>query len=392
MSSIPAAIAEPYNGLRRAEGTLPSSAYFDPANHQRELEAIWYRNWIHVCRASDLDGSRAYRTVQLGTQSILLLRDEAGTLKAYHNTCRHRGSELCAEGEGRLKGRLLVCPYHSWSYSLQGELIRVPSKVLPEGFDRADFPLYKVAVAEWRGFVFINLAADPAGSVAGTFDPASADLANWPLEELVVGHRFVKLMKCNWKIFWENFNECLHCPNVHPELSKLVPIYGRGLMARHDDPEWARHADNDAPEFSGRLRAGAETWSTDGQAHGPVFAGLTDAERAAGQTYATHLPSMFVVGHVDYVRSVRLRPVGPEETELTAEWLFRQEDLAEGGVDIDNIVGFGKLVLEQDAGVCEINQRGLHSIRHARGVLMPEEYDLHRFHDWVRALLAGANV
>ena len=68
-------------------------------------------------------------------------------------------------------------------------------------------------------------------------------------------------MNCNWKIFWENFNECLHCPGVHKHLSQLVPIYGRGLMARHDDPEWARHADNDAPEFSGGLRAGAETWS-----------------------------------------------------------------------------------------------------------------------------------
>ncbi len=148
-------------------------------------------------------------------------------------------------------------------------------------------------------------------------------------------------MNCNWKIFWENFNECLHCPGVHKDLSRLVPIYGRGLMGRHDDPDWARHADNDAPEFSGGLRAGAETWSRDGQAHGPVFAGLTPAERAAGQTYATSLPSMFIVGHVDYVRTVRLVPLGPEQTELTAEWLFPPEALAAPQADIDNIVAFG---------------------------------------------------
>src|SRR5690606_19329656 len=98
----------------------------------------------------------------------------------------------------------------------------------------------------------------------------------------------------------------------------------------------------------------------------------------------THLPSMFVVGHVDYVRSVRLLPLGPEETEMTAEWLFPAQALAAGEIDVDNIVSFGRLVLEQDAGVCEINQRGLRSIRHERGVLMPEEYDLHRFHNWVR--------
>ena len=118
-------------------------------------------------------------------------------------------------------------------------------------------------------------------------------------------------MNCNWKIFWENFNECLHCPGVHKHLSQLVPIYGRGLMGRHDDPEWDRHADNDAPEFSGGLRGGAETWSADGRAHGPKFPQLTEAEQAQGQTYATHLPSMFVVGHVDYVRSVSLDRSGP---------------------------------------------------------------------------------
>ncbi|MDP3896048.1 MAG: aromatic ring-hydroxylating dioxygenase subunit alpha [Mesorhizobium sp.] len=388
MSSIPVSTPAPYNGLSRAEATLPSSDYVDAGHFLREMDAIWHRNWIHVCRSSDLDGPRAWRTVTVGTQRLVLLRDESGTLKAFHNTCRHRGSELCAEGEGRLKGRLIVCPYHSWSYSLQGKLIRVPSKSLPEGFDRADHPLYAVSVREWRGFVFVNLAENPGDDVADTFDDASADLSNWPMEHLVVGHRFVKIMQCNWKIFWENFNECLHCPTVHPELSALVPIYGRGLMARHDDPDWVAHADDTAPEYSGGLRSGAETWSADGRAHGPVFETLSDAERRAGQSYAMHLPSMFVVGHVDYMRSVRLRPIGPEQTELTAEWLFLPAALSSGSVDLDNIVKFGRLVLEQDAGVCEINQRGLHSNRHEQGVLMPEEYDLHRFHNWVRARMA----
>ncbi|TIS11703.1 MAG: aromatic ring-hydroxylating dioxygenase subunit alpha, partial [Mesorhizobium sp.] len=315
-------------------------------------------------------------------QEVVVLRDEAGSLRAFHNTCRHRGSQLCLESEGRLKARLLTCPYHAWSYSLRGDLVRVPSKSLPEGFDKENYPLYRVALSVWRGFVFINLAEDPDGSGEASFDSASRDLSNWPLETLVPGHRLTKVMNCNWKIFWENFNECLHCPGVHKDLSRLVPIYGRGLMARHDDPEWARYADNDAPEFSGGLRAGAETWSRDGRVHGPVFAGLTPAERAAGQTYATSLPSMFVVGHVDYVRTVRLAPLGPEQTELTAEWLFAPDALAQ--TDIDNIVAFGAQVLEEDAAICEINQKGMHSIRHQAGVLMPEEYDLRRFHEWVR--------
>ena len=373
-----------YNGLTRLEPTLPSSAYWDIDAHQRDLDAIWYRGWLLVCREADLAQPLAFRTFRVGTQEIVVLRDETGALRAFHNTCRHRGSQLCRESEGRLKARLIICPYHAWSYSLRGDLVRVPSKSLPEGFDKADHPLYRVALSVWRGFVFVNLAEDAAGKAETSFDPASGNLANWPLETLVSGHLLRKVMNCNWKIFWENFNECLHCPGVHKDLSRLVPIYGRGLMGRHDDPEWARQADNDAPEFSGGLRAGAETWSRDGRVHGPVFPKLTSPERSAGQTYATNLPSMFIVGHVDYVRTVRLVPLGPEQTELTAEWLFSPEALADPTADIDNIVAFGRQVLEEDAEICAVNQKGLRSMRHRAGVLMPEEYELHRFHNWLR--------
>jgi glycine betaine catabolism A len=163
-----------------------------------------------------------------------------------------------------------------------------------------------------------------------------------------------------------------------------VPIYGRGMMARHDDPYWEASAESDAPEHAGTLRRGAETWSEDGKGLAFRFAGLTDAEREAGQTYAVCLPSMFIVCHVDYVRTVRLRPLGPESTELVAEWLVAPEALDETD-RLDSIIRFGKLVLQQDADICEVNQRGLGARPHMAGVLMPEEYDLARFHAWVRA-------
>ncbi len=374
-----------YNGLVSAQSTLPSAAYWSVPDYERDLELIWYSNWIMVCREADLSQPLAYRVFSVGSQQVLVLRDDRGELQAFHNTCRHRGSQLCRESEGRLKARLLTCPYHAWSYSLRGELVRVPSKSLPEGFNKADYPLYPVALSLWRGFVFVNLSEDPSGTAAGTFDCESADLTNWPLEGLATGHVLTKVMNCNWKIFWENFNECLHCPGVHKHLSALVPIYGRGLMARHDDPEWSLHADNDEAQYAGGLRAGAQTWSRDGRALSHTFAGLSERERGAGQSYAMSLPSMFIVGHIDYVRTVRLVPLGPERTELTAEWLFLPEALAEPDCDLDNIVSFGATVLEEDAAVCEINQRGLRALPHKAGILMPEEYDLHRFHEWVRA-------
>ncbi len=372
-----------YKGLRRAEATLASQDYFGEPAFQRDLLAIWYRSWLMVCRSADLAEPRAFRLFRIGSQEVLVLRDEAGTLRAFYNTCRHRGSQLCQTESGRLKGRLITCPYHAWSYALDGRLVRAPSKRLPEGFETSDFPLYGVAAAEWRGFVFVNLdeAAEP---VETAFDPAAGDLGHWPLEALLPGHVYRKTMACNWKIFWENFNECLHCPGVHRDLSRLVPIYGRGLMARHDDPDWANHADDPAPEFAGTLRGGAESWSVDGKAHAPRFVGLTPEEERAGQTYAVSLPSAFIVGHVDYVRVVRLKPLGPTQTELEAQWLFLPEALAPGAADIDKIVAFSRQVLDEDAAICEVNQRGLASVRHRAGVLMPEEYELLAFHDWVR--------
>lgn len=381
-----------YNGLARAEPTLPARTYTEAAEYLLDLDAIWFRSWLMVCREADLAQPLAFRVFRIDSQEIVVLRDEDGALQAFHNTCRHRGSQLCRESEGRLKARLLTCPYHSWSYSLRGDLVRVPSKTLPEGFDKADFPLYRVALCVWRGFVFVNLAEAPENPATSLLDPMSADLGNWPIEGLVTGHVFSKVMACNWKIFWENFNECLHCPGVHKHLSALVPIYGRGLMARHDDPDWALHADNDEPEHAGGLREGAETWSEDGQALVNRFETLTDAERTAGQSYAMSLPSMFVVGHVDYVRTVRLVPLGPDRTELTAEWLVRPEALSEPGDALRNIVDFGVRVLEEDAAVCELNQRGLYALPHATGVLMPEEYDLRRFHQWVESRRAAAGL
>ena len=384
--------APSYNGLTQVEPTLPSSYYIDPAHHERELEAIWYRDWLYLCRADALPDPRSYRTFDIGSQQVLLVRDNEGTLRAFHNTCRHRGSVLCPKAEGRLRSGLITCPYHSWSYDLDGALVRAPTLAEAVEFDLGAYRLYDVALAEWGGFVFANLLGKEAPPFEGSFDKDSESLDNWPLEDLVVGHVFEKTMACNWKVFWENFNECLHCPGLHPELSELVPIYNRAIMMERDDPNWASHGSTEDPKFKGGLREGARTWSMDGEVHGPELPGLSDRDRAAGHTYVMNLPTFFAVGHVDYVRTVRLRPLGPEQTELRAEWLFSPEALADPAFDLANIVDFATLVMEQDATACELNQRGLHSLRHEAGVLMPEEYAVHQFHQWVRGALESMDV
>ena len=375
-----------YNGLTEHTEGLPAGAYFDPRQYERELQRIWYRNWVYVGRASDMARTRAFRTFELGDQKILLVRDDEGVLRGFHNTCRHRGAALCRESDGLLRTGSIICPYHAWVYNLQGDLLRTSSKTHASGFDVADFPLYRISVREWNGFIFVALTESPP-PFEKIFDLPLNRLDAWPLAELIVGHTLVKTIQSNWKIFWENYNECLHCPGVHPQLSQLVPIYGRGLLEERDDPHWSAHAEDADPKFKGGLRSGATTWSLDGKASIP-FPGLSEEDRKAGHIYMTSLPSVFLVGHVDYVRVVRLRPLGPEQTELRVEYLFSPRTLADPQFDLRNIVDFTNLVMTEDAQVCELNQQGLRAGPHSRGVVMPEEYVIRQFHEWIRAELS----
>ncbi len=376
-----------YAGLTSAVGTLPSAWYFDPAHYARELERIWQRHWIYACRAADIGTPRSFRTLSVGQQSILLVRGEDGVARAFHNTCRHRGGALCREHAGRFPPSGIVCPYHAWRYSLRGELLQTSSKVHGDGFEVRDYPLYSLPVTEWNGFLFTALTATPP-PFSASFDLPLGRLDDWRLADLAVGHRLEKTIRCNWKVFWENYNECLHCPGVHPRLAQLVPIFGRALLERRDDPAWQDHAEDDDPRYGGGLRAGAESWSMTGKPAGVPFPGISAADRKAGHIYMTSVPSVFIVAHVDYVRVVRLLPLGPEETAMSIEFLFLPETLADQRHDIMNAVEFTDIVMSEDAAICELNQRGLHALAHASGVLMPEEYAIRQFQDWVRAELA----
>jgi Rieske 2Fe-2S family protein len=272
-------------------------------------------------------------------------------------------------------------------YDLQGDLLRTSSKRLPEGFELRDHSLYRIRVHEWRGFLFVTLSRDPP-PFEESFDLPPGRLDAWPLGDLVVSHVLQKTIRCNWKIFWENYNECLHCPGVHPQLSQLVPIYGRGLMDERDDPNWRKNTADADPKFKGGLRSGAGSWSLNGQLTGRPFANIAEEDRRMGAIYLTQLPSVFIVAHADYVRVVRLRPLGPEQTELRVEYLFSAESLAEPGFDIRNVVDFTNTVMNEDAEACELNQMGLHAAPHEAGVVMPEEYVIRQFHEWVGAELA----
>ena len=360
--------------LARCPEGLPREAYVDPGWFAREMATLFARQWVMVGRLADFEPGEMQR-VQVGTAPVIVARTVDGAVSAFHNSCPHRGSELCRAEEEPL-GKLIRCPYHAFSFAASdGALVATGHAVPTSDFDRSAHGLKRVASQVWNGFLFLNLAPEPG---ALTADVGLNTLDNWPMAGLVTGHHWETEIACNWKTFWENYSECLHCPGIHPELCDMVPIYGKGIMGPSEALGWT-------PEEPARrtLRDGAKSWTLSGDPCGPVFPNLSDAERLAGYSFVTLWPSTYVVAHVDYVRSVRIQPLAPERTRLIAEWYFSPETLAQPGFDPAAVASFAKIVMEQDGKASEMNQRGMRSPAFRSARLMPEEYEIHRFHQWV---------
>ncbi|HEU4516692.1 MAG TPA: aromatic ring-hydroxylating dioxygenase subunit alpha [Steroidobacteraceae bacterium] len=372
--------------LERTAASLPSRWYYDPAQYARELEAIWYRDWVCVGRLEELPAAGDWFVVAVGEESILVTRDRDSRLQAFHNTCRHRGSELCEAPRGRFAGGRIICPYHAWSYGLSGELLATPKMDLPAGFRREDHSLYRVAVESWGGYLFVNLDEKPAWSLADFLGEEARHVERWPLADLFSVHCEVTELACNWKVFWENYSECYHCPGVHPELCRVMPLYREGLLSYADSRAPTPAASGD---LRPRVAPGLTTWTLDGRSRLPLIEGPSAQDREPGVVFASFTASFFIVAHPDYVRSVRILPTGPEGVRLTVDWLLPAGVAEAHPQELEQLYALGRLVVAQDGRVCELNQRGLKSRRHREGVLMPQEHGLVEFHDWLRSRLSA---
>jgi Rieske 2Fe-2S family protein len=309
-----------------------------------------------------------------------------GQLRAFHNTCRHRGSVLCMTPRGRFAQGRITCPYHGWSYALSGELVATPKMELPSGFHREDYPLYGVHLDTWGGFIFVNLDEQPVASLADFLGEEALNLQRWPLAELRSAHREVSTLHCNWKVFWENYSECYHCPGVHPELCRIMPLYREGLLNSAD--RRAAQPAKEGEDTRPGVAPGFSTWTLDGQSRLPLIEGPDATDRALGVVFASFTASLFVVAHPDYVRSVRILPRGPEQVELTVDWLLPQGVAERYPEELESTYALGRLLIAQDGRACELNQAGLRSRRHRAGVLMPQEEALREFHEWLASKLA----
>jgi glycine betaine catabolism A len=341
--------------------TLPGRDYHAADVFDVERERIFARNWYYAGREEALAHPGDFVTVDVAGESVIVLRAKDGDLHGFYNVCRHRGSRLCDDASGRMKGAV-KCPYHAWSYSFDGRLIGTPN-VAKDEIDRDALGLWPVALAAWQGFVFVHLDPDPDPLEGWLSDQHDAPLgfARFNLGELRIGHVTVTEVEANWKILIENYNECLHCPTVHPELVAVVPAFRKGSV-------FEAHREDGGV----RIAHGGTSFTRTGRSSLPVMPGL-DEHDATSLHGCTVFPNMFIDVTGTGAIATALHPHEAGRTSVVTEYLFRPETIAAPGFDPSEVVEFVELVAHQDYVVCERVQRGVRSRAFTHGVLAEKD-------------------
>ena len=360
--------------------TLAGSYYTDPDVFEREQLAIFEGDWLCVARSGDIGQPGQFQTVQAGRESVLVVRQRDGGLRALLNVCRHRGARVCTEESGQVS-RYLRCPYHAWSYELNGRLAAAPNLAKMPDIDRSERGLVAVASREWLGYVWVCLAENPPsfeervmGAVSGRLGTLEA-IDAYRLESLAVGRRVVYDVAANWKLIVENFMECYHCATIHPELVSVLPEFAGGYAAQYYVGHGAAFADRVAG------------FTVDGSSGFDRLPGLTDDQDR--KYYAiTIRPQVFINLVPDHAILHRMTPLGPDRTTVVCDWLFSPDVIASGS-DVSLSVELFDRVNRQDFDACARTQPSMSSRAYRDGgVLVPSEHHISDFHSWLRARLA----
>lgn len=348
--------------------TLPAEAYLSPEVFAWERERFFDASWVCVGRSDDLSSPGDQRALRIGREGVLLVRQRSGRLMAFSNTCRHRGHELLDCGAPGLNRDHVRCPYHRWIYELDGGFKGGPGLASQSGFDRSDpdHDLLEARAAEWGGWVFVNASGD-----AYDFDRHAGALteliADYEPERLRVGAVHSYELQANWKVICENYHECYHCSEIHPELC-VVSSPGSG-----SDYEPSGAVIGGSME----LLPHAETMSLDGKSSGVPFRRLGAAGRREVY-YVQMWPNLLLSIHPDYVMTHRLEPLGPGVTRVECAWLWAPESFEHPGFDTSYASEFWDLTNRQDWAACEAVQRGMSGRGYRQGPLSDQEGIVHQ--------------
>jgi Rieske 2Fe-2S family protein len=355
--------AEAYRPGARA---LTRESYTSTDVFAAEQERIFAAHWNCVGRASRLAQPGDYLVRTIAGESIIVVRGEDGAVRAFFNVCRHRGTRLCSDESGRF-ARVIQCPYHAWTYTTEGALVGAPHMQEVTGFDKAAYPLHEAAVAEMDGFVFVNIASSPL-PCAEWFAPLADRLRRFGLAALEISHRAEYEVRANWKLVFENYSECLHCPVIHPELASRLP-YESGANDLVEGPFLGGYMILAEPHESATMTGRA--------CAPPISADLADHDRRRAYYYAV-MPNLLLSIHPDYVNYYLLTPLAPDRTRIDSEWLFKRPgsgigDRGSGVFNPSDAITFWELVNRQDWRIIEQSQQGIGSRRYVPGPYSPRE-------------------
>jgi Rieske 2Fe-2S family protein len=366
------------SSYRPGARTMPGNYYTSPAILAEEMERIHSRSWTCVGRSSGLANPGDYQVRNVAGESMIILRDNSAGIRAFFNVCRHRGTRLCAQESGQFS-ETIQCPYHAWTYTIDGRLIGAPHMSEVEGFTRADFPLHSAEVAEWEGFVFVNTATHPR-PFEEWFAPMLTRLQRFQLANLKVGHSTVYDVKANWKLVFQNYSECLHCPMIHPELSAVLP-YQSGANDLTEGPFLGGYMEITAPHESATLS---------GRACGRLLnAGLPEEDRHRAYYYAI-MPNMLLSVHPDYVNYYMITPVAPDRTRVESQWMFSADNERNPTFNPQDAIDFWETTNRQDWDIVALSQLGISSSRYAPGPYSPRESIPAAWDEWyLRAMRGG---
>lgn len=392
--------------------SLPREFYVDDAVYHQDLERIWRRGWLFAGHACQIPEPGDYFTLEVDTDSILIVRGDDGTVHGLHNVCRHRGTLLCSESSGHVNR--IVCPYHQWVYARDGALLSC--RGMPEDLDKSQLGLHPVHLRQVEGLIYVSLAHEPPD-----FEPAQELLAAMVRPQGFTRAKVAKMIDyeihANWKLVWENNRECWHCNVNHPQYIKAnfdhynpddTPARVKDEIAEavaRSEAEWAAvglavsHKQTGMTVFPD---AGSKVWfsanrtplvkgyvseTMDGRQVAPLMGDYTHA--TVGTLRLRTLPNFWNHSSCDHAVSTRLLPAGPALTTARVLWLVDQNAVEGRDYDLATLLPFWQLTSEQDWQLCATQQRGVQSRAYTPGPYSRyKEYNVDSFVRWYLQSLA----
>ncbi len=337
---------EPYAAGAKS---LPQKYFVSPDIFTKEQAEIFSKEWLLVGHQSQIPDAGDYIVQRVNHESLFVIRDRGAKIHGFFNVCRHRGSRLIEDNCGNRAA--IQCPYHAWIYGLDGRLIGAPHMDEVPGFEKADYPLHEVNLGIWEGFIFVNLrdASAERGdySLEHWFAPLSGKFSHWNMSILQPAKRIEYDVRANWKLMFENYSECYHCPGVHPQLQKVSPY------------DSAKNDLRKGPFLGGFMKINpGKSLTMSGNACAAFVGKIENLQQVF---YYSIFPNMLLSLHPEYVMVHQLWPQSPERTLIVCDWFFHPEAFKRSNFNPEDAVEFWDMVNRQDWHVCELSQQGISS-------------------------------